>query len=163
MSKKEASQKGASRPGVGLDIGTMNIVAARQNSDGSVVTRRIRDAFLDLDKDAKRSLKMSKVNYIDKDDMLVVTSTHGMSIDEHDMVLEHGLDLFEPSIHVPLVVIGGGLPAERVDDLVSTEDVAALLLEGRLPSRHRSRAHSRTRLYPLGGKPGWDRPRYWRH
>ena len=40
MSKKQL--------GVGLDLGTMNIVAARQGGSG-IDIRRIRDAFLDLD------------------------------------------------------------------------------------------------------------------
>lgn len=51
-------------PGVGLDIGTMNIVSARQEA-GETVIRPIRDAFLDLEMDAKRSLKLSKVDYIE--------------------------------------------------------------------------------------------------
>ena len=41
--------------GIGCDIGTMNIVSARRQSDGSVETSRVRDAFLDLDQSAKRA------------------------------------------------------------------------------------------------------------
>jgi len=52
--------------GVGLDIGTMNIVSAR-SKDGGVVTKRVRDAFLDLELAAKRSLKMSKVDYVERE------------------------------------------------------------------------------------------------
>ena len=60
--------------GVGLDIGTMNIVSARRTTDGSVETSRMRDAFLDLDAGAKRMLKLSGVNFIDhgEDGIIVV-------------------------------------------------------------------------------------------
>jgi hypothetical protein len=54
-------------PGVGLDVGTMNIVASRQGKDGKVVTKRVRDAFLDLDAGDFRLLKMSKVQYVELD------------------------------------------------------------------------------------------------
>lgn len=57
--------------GVGLDMGTMNIVAARRTKEG-VVTNRIRDAFLDLPAEHRKMLKLSGVNYIEKDDDLVV-------------------------------------------------------------------------------------------
>lgn len=58
--------------GVGLDIGTMNLVAARRTAKG-VESRRMRDAFLDLDPGAKKMLKLSGVNFIErKDELLIV-------------------------------------------------------------------------------------------
>jgi len=57
--------------GVGLDMGTMNIVAARRTYEG-VVTNRIRDAFLDLPAENRKMLRLSGVNYIQKDDDLIV-------------------------------------------------------------------------------------------
>lgn len=57
--------------GVGLDIGTMNLVSARRTSRG-VETRRMRDAFLDLDLDAKKMLKLSGVNFIERDDKVII-------------------------------------------------------------------------------------------
>lgn len=66
MSKdKEAS------PGVGLDIGTMNLVSAR-SAGGKTVTRRVRDAFLDLDLDAKRQLRLSRVDYVEEGNSLLI-------------------------------------------------------------------------------------------
>lgn len=61
-------------PGIGLDIGTMNIVSARK-VESKTVTIAVRDAFLDLEADAKRSLRMSNVDYIRKegsDDIIVI-------------------------------------------------------------------------------------------
>jgi len=57
--------------GVGLDMGTMNIVAARRDASG-VVTKRMRDAFLDLPAEHKRMLKLSSVNYVEKDDSIII-------------------------------------------------------------------------------------------
>ena len=59
--------------GVGLDVGTMNLVSARR-SGKDVETSRIRDAFLDLDSGAKKMLKLSGVQFIDhgEDGIIVV-------------------------------------------------------------------------------------------
>lgn len=61
-------------PGRGIDIGTMNIVAAKQAGKGKVETSRVRDAFLDLEAGAKKMLKLSGVNFIDRgeDGIIVV-------------------------------------------------------------------------------------------
>lgn len=67
--------------GVGCDIGTMNIVSARRQPDGSVETSRMRDAFLDLDSGAKRMLKLSGVNFIDHgDDGIIVVGDAAMEM-----------------------------------------------------------------------------------
>jgi hypothetical protein len=57
--------------GVGIDIGTMNIVAARK-SGSEITTQRIRDAFLDLDIDAKKMLKLSGVSFIEYEDRILI-------------------------------------------------------------------------------------------
>ena len=57
--------------GVGLDMGTMNIVAARRTGEG-VITNRIRDAFLDLPSEHRKMLKLSGVNYVSTEDGLVI-------------------------------------------------------------------------------------------
>lgn len=67
--------------GVGLDIGTMNIVSARRTDNGSVETSRMRDAFLDLDSGAKRMLKLSGVNFIDRgEDGIIVVGDAAMEM-----------------------------------------------------------------------------------
>lgn len=101
------------KPGVGLDIGTMNLVAARLPIDGGkVVTARIRDAFLDLDMDAKRSLKMSKVNYIEKDGLLVVIGDSALQM----------ANLFKREARRPLsrgVISAGEIDAQEVLSLLT--------------------------------------------
>jgi actin-like ATPase involved in cell morphogenesis len=93
-------------PGVGLDIGTMNIVAARQEN-GKGVTRLIRDAFLDLDMDAKRSLKLSNVDYIETDTHLVVVGNEALNM----------ANLFKREARRPLsqgVISAGELDAQEI-------------------------------------------------
>lgn len=93
-------------PGVGLDIGTMNIVAARQE-DGKTVIRPIRDAFLDLEMDAKRSLKLSKVNYIEEANSLIIVGDKAL-----DMA-----NLFKRDVRRPLsqgVISAGELSAQSI-------------------------------------------------
>jgi hypothetical protein len=58
--------------GIGLDIGTMNLVSARKTETG-IVTKRMRDTFLDLPVDAKKMLKLSEVDYVERaDDVLIL-------------------------------------------------------------------------------------------
>lgn len=64
MSKKQL--------GVGLDIGTMNIVSARQGEDKKTRISRIRDAFLDLDLSAKKMLKLSGVDFIEREEEILI-------------------------------------------------------------------------------------------
>jgi hypothetical protein len=58
-------------PGVGCDIGTMNIVSARKTPSG-VETRRVRDAFLELPLDSKKMLKLSNVSFVERADELLI-------------------------------------------------------------------------------------------
>lgn len=51
--------------GVGLDVGTMNLVSAKMEGT-KIQTSRIRDAFLDLESGAKKMLKLSNVDFIDQ-------------------------------------------------------------------------------------------------
>lgn len=111
MSKKSQETAG-SKFGVGLDIGTMNIVAARRTKDGRVETKRIRDAFLDLDPEAKRSLKMAQVDYVEKDGTLVVIGDSALTM----------ANLFKTEARRPLsrgVISAGELDAQEVLSLLT--------------------------------------------
>ena len=93
--------------GKGLDVGTMNIVSARKDKTGKVVTKKIRDAFLDLEGDAKRSLKLSKVDFVEKDGNLVVIGDSAL-----DMA-----NLFKREARRPLsrgVIASGELDAQYI-------------------------------------------------
>jgi hypothetical protein len=57
---------------VGLDIGTMNLVAARQGENGKIETSRLRDAFLDLPASSKKLLKLSGADFVERGDQLLI-------------------------------------------------------------------------------------------
>lgn len=65
--------------GVGLDVGTMNVVSARRTEKG-VETVRMRDAFLDLPQDAKKMLKLSKVSFVERDDEILILGDAAMDM-----------------------------------------------------------------------------------
>ncbi len=67
-----------------------------------------------------------------KDSTLVVfTSDHGESLGEHGYFFDHGFDLFNPSLKVPLILsLPGILPAEeRSQAVVSTLDIFPTVLD----------------------------------
>src|SRR3990172_1052644 len=99
-------------PGVGCDCGTMNLVSARQTGDGTQVeTKRIRDAFLDLDPEAKKTLRLSKVDYVEKDGNLIVLGDSALNM----------ANLFKREVRRPLsrgVISAGELEAQQILSLL---------------------------------------------
>jgi arylsulfatase len=63
--------------------------------------------------------------------LVVFTSDHGESLGEHDYFFDHGYDLFNPSLRIPLILsFPGFLPAgERVSGQVSTLDLFPTILD----------------------------------
>jgi arylsulfatase A-like enzyme len=62
--------------------------------------------------------------------VVVLTSDHGESLGEHDYYFDHGEDLFEPSMAVPLIVAAPGAPpGVRSRALASTLDLVPTLLD----------------------------------
>jgi len=70
----------------------------------------------------------------DDDDLIVLTADHGESLTEHDYLFDHGRLLYQPSLHVPLIVrpprSWGVSPAVRdapaqIIDVASTMRAAA--------------------------------------
>lgn len=89
-------------PGAGIDIGTMNIVAARQEGE-NIKTRRVRDAFIDVPKQAKRMLRISKADYVEKDGKIILIGDHAMT-----MAASFGKELRRP-------LSGGLVSAGEID------------------------------------------------
>ncbi len=61
--------------------------------------------------------------------LVVVTSDHGESLGEHDYYFDHGENLFDPCLRVPLLVAGPGLVAGRTDVLATTLDLVPTVLD----------------------------------
>jgi hypothetical protein len=106
---KMSKERGES-PGVGLDIGTMNIVSARQQGD-KIVTSRIRDAFIDLDSADRKTLRLSKVDYVERNGQLIVIGDSALNM----------ANLFKREIRRPLsrgIISAGELDAQQVLSLL---------------------------------------------
>lgn len=98
------------KPGIAVDAGTMNFVSARQNGN-EVITRRIRNAFLDLPPENKRMLKISNTSFVELDGKLLVLG---------DEALETA-NLFNKEARRPMsggVVASGEIDAQRVLGLI---------------------------------------------
>jgi arylsulfatase len=62
--------------------------------------------------------------------VVMVTSDHGESLGEHQYYFDHGEDLFDPSLRVPLLIAApGAKPGLRSDSFASTLDVLPTLLD----------------------------------
>jgi arylsulfatase A-like enzyme len=62
--------------------------------------------------------------------LVVVTSDHGESLGEHGYYFDHGEDLFDPSMRIPLIVAGPGVKAgARAGVLATTLDLVPTLLD----------------------------------
>jgi len=121
--KKAPEQDPAFKPGAGLDIGTMNIVSARRDRDGNVQTHKVRDAFLDLDRDARRSLKMSKVDYVEKETALLVIGDSALTM----------ANLFKREARRPLsrgVIAAGEIDAQEILSLLTHQVLEDPVVEG---------------------------------
>jgi actin-like ATPase involved in cell morphogenesis len=104
------------KPAVGLDIGTMNIVAARQvasegKKEDTVETKRVRDAFIDLDPEAKKTLRLSKVDYVEQANSIIVIGDSALNM----------ANLFKREVRRPLsrgVISAGELDAQQILSLL---------------------------------------------
>jgi len=65
--------------GVGLDIGTMNIVSARRGAD-KVKTKRVRDAFIDVEKSKAKHIKMGGQDLIEREDDILVVGDDALDV-----------------------------------------------------------------------------------
>ncbi len=62
--------------------------------------------------------------------LVVLASDHGESLGEHEYYFDHGEDLFDPCLEVPLVVVApGGRAGQRSAALASTLDVVPTVLD----------------------------------
>ena len=65
--------------GRGLDVGTMNLVAAKEGAEGISFTR-MRDAFVSVPKRAQKMMKMSDISYIEQDDHLLIVGDNALDM-----------------------------------------------------------------------------------
>jgi arylsulfatase A-like enzyme len=90
--------------------------------------------------------------------VVLLTSDHGESLGEHDYYFDHGEDVFEPSLAIPLILVApGAAPGSRVEAFASTLDIVPTLLDAVKVSYPPELAG--TSLLPVarGESPGPDR------
>jgi hypothetical protein len=124
MAKNAVSpvEKGPSS-GVGLDLGTMNVLAARNDLLDGVQVTRVRDAFLDLDLDAKRTLKLSKASYVEMGDRLVVVGDQALTM----------ANLFKREVRRPLsqgLISAGELDAQEILGIIIQQVCGKPVIQG---------------------------------
>ncbi len=62
--------------------------------------------------------------------LVVIASDHGESLGEHDYYFDHGENLFDPSLRIPLLLAGPGTKAElRTSVLATTLDIVPTVLD----------------------------------
>ncbi|HVQ30229.1 MAG TPA: sulfatase [Vicinamibacteria bacterium] len=62
--------------------------------------------------------------------LVVITSDHGESLGEHDYYFDHGENVFEPSLRIPLIVVKPSAPAgQRSLAFASTLDLVPTVLD----------------------------------
>jgi len=64
----------------GLDVGTSNLVAAQLNKDGQVVTKRLRNAFIEIDEEQKARLSQGGLNAVHIKDRSYIVGDEAISI-----------------------------------------------------------------------------------
>ncbi len=86
--------------------------------------------------------------------VVAVTSDHGESLTEHGYFFDHGNELYAPSLHVPLILAGPGIPATgaALDGVARLPDLFPTLLE-LLGQTAPSPLPSRSLVPALGGAP----------
>lgn len=97
--------------GCGIDLGTMNIVSARMDGE-KIVFSRVRDAFLDLEAEAKKQLRLSKVDYVELETgQLIVIGDSALNM----------ANLFKREVRRPLsqgIIAAGELDAQKILSLI---------------------------------------------
>jgi arylsulfatase A-like enzyme len=83
-----------------------------------------------VDQEVGRLADALQASAAGKKTVMLLTSDHGESLGEHDYYFDHGEDLFEPSLAVPLVVmVPGGKAGVRSRVFASTLDVVPTILD----------------------------------
>lgn len=82
-----------------------------------------------VDAEVGKVLRALDAHALREKTVVLLTSDHGESLGEHDYYFDHGEDIFDPSMAVPLLLRVPGQAAARSDALASTLDVVPTLLD----------------------------------
>ncbi len=83
-----------------------------------------------MDAEVGRVLAALEASSVRERTLVVLSSDHGESLGEHDYFFDHGENLFDPSMRVPLLLAGPGIEAgRRCAELATTLDLVPTLLD----------------------------------
>ena len=83
-----------------------------------------------VDQEVGRVVDALRSSAVQDRTLVVITSDHGESLGEHDYYFDHGENVFEPSLRIPLVVVNPGSPAgQRSAAFASTLDLVPTVLD----------------------------------
>jgi arylsulfatase A-like enzyme len=83
-----------------------------------------------VDQEVGRVLDALAASAVKDRTLVMLASDHGESLGEHDYFFDHGENLFDPSLRIPLVVAGPGVKAgHRSGVLASTLDLLPTVLD----------------------------------
>jgi arylsulfatase A-like enzyme len=83
-----------------------------------------------VDREVGRVLDALEASPAQARTLVVLTSDHGESLGEHGYYFDHGEDLFDPSLRIPLVVAGPGVkPGHRSPLFATTLDLVPTVLD----------------------------------
>jgi arylsulfatase A-like enzyme len=107
------------------------------------------------DKHIGRLLDYARMQDWWKDTIVVVTSDHGEALNEHGIAFQHGWEIWEPLMRVPLLVAVPGVPPHRVPVKRSAIDVVPTVLDlMRVPPPRAGELSGQSLLPDLVAKPG---------
>jgi arylsulfatase A-like enzyme len=107
------------------------------------------------DKHVGRLLDYARAQSWWKDTIVVVTSDHGEALNEHGIAFQHGWEIWEPLMRVPLVFAVPGVGAHHVPVKRSAVDLVPTLLDlMRLPPPQPGELSGQSLLVDLIAKPG---------
>jgi arylsulfatase A-like enzyme len=72
------------------------------------------------DAEVGRVLDALEASAVGQNTLVVLTSDHGESLGEHDYFFDHGANLFDPNMRIPLVLAGPGIAADHRSGLLAT-------------------------------------------
>ena len=112
-----------------------------------------------VDAEVGRVLQALDASAVRDRTLVLLSSDHGESLGEHGYFFDHGENLFDPSMRVPLLLAGPGMAAgRRSDALATTLDLVPTLLDA-LKVSYPPDLAGLSLLGALRGEPGVGRAR----
>jgi arylsulfatase A-like enzyme len=102
-----------------------------EETDASVYVARYDGEIRRVDAQVTRLLQRLEAMGRREQTVVALTSDHGESLTDHGYYFDHGNELYLPSMGVPLILAGPGIPAggRRVDGMARLPDVMPTLLD----------------------------------